>query len=279
MKALSDKQYWDSVHSQQGSDRKEVPLRNRLKDLARKILGQRSLRYYSDYLFWDVILPRYLPRQEGLKALEIGSAPGDMLVRLKETFGFVPYGVEYSKEGAELNRKIFSEHNIDPSNVIEADFFSENFQERYEGHFDIVLSFGFIEHFTDVEDVISRHIKVLAKGGHLVVAIPNLRGFNYFLGCVFNRKILKMHNIGIMQKKVFCGLFDSKLLEEKFCNHYGTFDFGMFNTEQDSPLRFLLGFCKMWQAVFNAVFPRLFGDKGLESGFFSPYLLFIGVKK
>ncbi len=81
------------------------------------------MRYYSDYLLWDVIFPRYLPRREGLKVVEIGSAPGDTLVRLKETFSFIPYGVEYSPQGAELNRKTFREHNIDASNVIEADFF------------------------------------------------------------------------------------------------------------------------------------------------------------
>jgi SAM-dependent methyltransferase len=247
--------------------------------LAKSILGERCLRYYSDYLLWDVILPKYLPRQEGLKVLEIGSAPGDTLVRLKETFGYIPYGVEYSEPGAKLNREIFTGHGIDPSNVIQADFFSPEFQDKYRGYFDIVLSNGFIEHFTNVEDVIRGHINVLAKGGHLVVIIPNLRGMNYFLCYVFNRKIPAMCNIKIMRKDEFRRLFGEEFLQSKFCGYYGTFDFGVFNTEQGSPLRFLLGLCKVWQAIFNAVFPRLFRDKGAESSFFSPYLIFIGIKK
>ncbi|MFH1371294.1 MAG: class I SAM-dependent methyltransferase [Planctomycetota bacterium] len=279
MNRLSDRSYWDLVHIHQASDRKTGLPSKKLHLLAKSILGERCLRYYSDYLLWDVILPRHLPKQKGLKVLEVGSAPGDTLVRLKETFGYIPYGVEYSQPGAELNRRKFIEHNINPSNVIQADFFSPEFQDKYRGYFDIVLSSGFIEHFTNVEDVIRGHINVLAKGGHLVVIIPNLRGINYFLGYVFNRKVLPMHNMTIMRKKEFRWLFNAELMECKLCDYFGTFDFGVFNTPEGSPLRFLLGFCKMWQAIFNAAFPRLFGDKGAESSFFSPYLIFIGVKK
>jgi SAM-dependent methyltransferase len=279
MNRLSDRSYWDSVHIHQASDRKTGLQGRKLQRLAKSILGERCLRYYSDYLLWDVILPRHLPKQKGLKVLEVGSAPGDTLVRLKETFGFIPYGVEYSKSGVELNRRMFSEHDIDPSNVIQADFFSPDFHDRYRGYFDIVLSSGFIEHFTDVGDVVQRHINVLKKGGHLVVIIPNLRGINYFLGYVFNKEILPMHNMTIMRKEKFCRLFDAEILECKFCEYYGTFDFGLFNTKEGSPLRFLHGFCKMCQAFLNVIFSVLFKNKGAESGFFSPYLIFIGVKK
>lgn len=279
MNRLSDRSHWDSVHIHQASDRKTGLQGKKLQLLAKSILGERCLRYYSDYLLWDVILPRHLPKQKGLKVLEVGSAPGDTLVRLKETFGYIPYGVEYSEPGVELNRRTFVEHDIDPSNVIQADFFSTDFHDRYRGYFDIVLSAGFIEHFTAVEDVVHRHINVLKKGGHLVVIIPNLRGINYFLSYVFNSKILAMCNIRIMRKGEFRRLFDAELLECEFCDYFGTFDFGVFNTPEGSPLRFLLGFCKMWQAIFNAAFPRLFRDKGAESSFFSPYLIFIGIKK
>jgi ubiquinone/menaquinone biosynthesis C-methylase UbiE len=279
MKELSDKRYWDLVHNQQASQGRESFLRNRLKLLAKGILGDRCLRYYSDYLLWDVILPRHLPKQKGLKVLEVGSSPGDNLVRLKETFDYIPYGVDYSEPGVKLNREIFTEHGIDPSNVIQADFFSPEFQNKYRECFNIVLSVGFIEHFTDVEDVIHRHINVLAKGGHLVVIIPNLRGINHFLSDAFNKKVLTICNTKIMQKDEFRQLFGEEFLESKICKYYGTFDFGLFNTPEGSPLRFLLGFCKMWQAILNAVFPLLFRDKGAESSFFSPYLIFIGVKK
>jgi 2-polyprenyl-3-methyl-5-hydroxy-6-metoxy-1,4-benzoquinol methylase len=279
MNELSDKNYWDSVHDNQALEKKTGSSREKLKLLAKKLLGERCLRYYSDYLLWDVILPKYLPPKKGLKVVEIGSAPGEMLIRLKESFGFIPYGIEYSESGVELNRKNFIEHNIDPTNVIHADFLSPEFQEKYKDCFDIVFSAGFIEHFTNTREVVSKHVDLLTKGGHLVVIIPNLRGINYFLAYVFHKEILPMHNTTIMRKSEFCGLFDAKLLDTKLCEYYGTFDFGLFNTKEGSPLRFLHGFCKMCQAFLNVIFPALFKNKGAESSFFSPYLIFIGVKK
>jgi SAM-dependent methyltransferase len=278
MNELSDKKYWDSVHDHQALDSKISPKREILKLSAKKILGEKCLRYYSDYLLWDVILPKYLPHDKGLKVIEIGSAPGETLVRLKDSFGFIPYGVEYSESGVELNRKTFLAHNIDPFNVIHADFFSSKFQEDYKSCFNIVLSVGFIEHFDNVKDVIDKHINLLANGGTLIVIIPNLRGINYLLGYLFHKEIMPIHNLTIMRKKEFSELFDSQLLDTSLCGYYGTFDFGLFNTKEGSPLRFLLSFCKMCQAVLNSLFPLLFKNKGAESSFFSPYLIYIGTK-
>lgn len=279
MNVLSDKSYWDSIHNQQSSERGGSFLWNKFKFLAKKILGPKCLCYYSDYLLWDVILPTYLPKQKGLKVLEIGSAPGETLVKLKQKFDYAPYGVEYSESGVELNRRIFIENGIGASNVIHADFLSSEFQQKYIECFDIVISVGFIEHFTNVEEIVKGHINVLAKGGHLVIIIPNLSGLNYLLSVFFNRQLMKMHNRKIMNKNVFCNLFDDKLLDVKLCKYFGTFDFGLFNTKKGSPLKFLLNFCKLIQAFLNVLFPFFFKDKGAESAFFSPYLIFIGIKK
>ena len=163
--------------------------------------------------------------------------------------------------------------------MIRADFLSDEIQEQYTGRFDIVISQGFIEHFDDVEDVIERHIDLLAQGGYLIVGIPNLRGANYSLQWIFNKELLSMHNIDIMGKREFLRLFDTERLSTLFCDYYGTFNFGLFISKGNSPLRFVLICCKIFQLMLNVVFRVLFRTKGAESGLFSPYLLFIGVKK
>jgi 2-polyprenyl-3-methyl-5-hydroxy-6-metoxy-1,4-benzoquinol methylase len=71
---------------------------------------------------------------EGAKVVEVGSAPGEHLVRLKQRFGLTP------REA-----------------------------------FDVVLSGGFIEHFTDVAAIVQKHLQLLKPGGRLVVMIPNLK--------------------------------------------------------------------------------------------------------
>ena len=170
-----------------------------------------------------------MPKNEGAKALVVGSAPGDFLVRLCNTFRFTPYGVEYSEPGVIQNRKIFDLHGIEPNNVICADFFDETFHQKYKGYFDIVISRGFIEHFTDVEDVINKHLNILAQGGCLIVSIPNLnrRSFYGAWSSLFDKERLQIHNLDIMSKDAFTELFDRSDLSALFChpkNHTGQYN-------------------------------------------------------
>jgi 2-polyprenyl-3-methyl-5-hydroxy-6-metoxy-1,4-benzoquinol methylase len=274
MEKLTEKDYWDHIHESCVLEARGHPLKEALKALITKLFGRRCLRPYADYLLWDIIYKKYMPKTKGAKVLEIGSAPGHHLVRLSQTFGFVPYGIEYSDVGAELNRKLFSLYGIDPENVIHADFLSNEFHREHKGRFDIVLSTGFIEHFTDVEDIIEKHINLLNTGGYLFISVPNLRGINYVLQRIFSKETLSRHNTDIMQKEIFSGVFDKRELTTLFCGYYGTFDLGLFIYRK----KYVQSFCKALQLILNMLFFILFRDKGAESNLFSPYLIFIGVK-
>ena len=273
MAKLTQKEYWDAIHKAKAAKRK------RFKILAIGFFEKNFVRSYADYLLWDVIYKKYLPKTKGAKILEIGSAPGNNLVRLSQQFGFTPYGVEYSESGAQLNRKVFISNNISPDNVIHADFLSDDFQKQYSGYFDIVISAGLIEHFEDVDNIIEKHINLLTDGGCLIVSIPNLRGVNYLWQRLFNKDLLAMHNLDIMQKRKFSKLFNKASLSALFCDYYGTFNFGLFIAKQTSGLRFMLTCCKVLQLILNLLFRLFFRKGGVESGLFSPYLLFIGIKK
>ena len=279
MGKLTEKEYWDSIHKAKVAKRKRYSVKGNLEILATRFLENNFARSYADYLLWEVIYKKFMPKIKVAKVLEVGSAPGNNLVRLSKRFGFIPYGVEYSESGVELNRKVFISNNINPNNVIHADFLSDDFQKQYSSYFDIAMSAGFIEHFEDVGDVIEKHINLLTEDGYLIVSIPNLRGANYILQWIFNKELLSLHNINIMQKSEFSQIFDKVCLSTLFCDYYGTFNFGLFITKGNSPLRFVLTSCKILQLVLNMVFRLLFRNGGVESRLFSPYLLFIGVKK
>ena len=284
---LDKKEYWDTLYKLKALEgRRQTFLDNNLKRTIKTLFGKNLFNYikeyvlrsYSDYILWDVIYKKYLPDTKGLKALEIGSAPGDKIVRLNRTFGFIPYGVEYSGYGVALNRNAFSLHGINPDNVIHADFLSEEFLARYAGYFDIVISNGVIEHFIDVKKTIEKHINLLAKGGCLVVSIPNFKGVNYIFARLFHKWFLQMHNLSIMDKKAFAGLFSRKDLRALFCGYYGVFNFGLFDNVKNSRLTYvILYFCNALQLILNAAFRLLCRDKQAENGFFSPYLIFIGI--
>jgi SAM-dependent methyltransferase len=290
---LSKKEDWEVIHESQkmtsvsvvgGKDlaSEHLPLKNKLLRSVKRRLGPDVLNRmssYQDYLLWEVIFKRYLSDiQPGANVLEIGSAPGEFLVKFKQQYGGVPYGVDYSNTGVQLNRQVFIAHQIDPENVIQADFFSDELHERYKQAFDVVISIGFIEHFDDVDAVLEKHLSLLASGGHLIISIPNFRGVNKQLLRLFSRELISTHNLDIMRKQRFARLFQKPGLSPLFCAYYGTFNFYLFLTGKYSRLRFILTLFSKLQPVLNLLFRVVLKDRGLESRFFSPALLFIGKK-
>jgi SAM-dependent methyltransferase len=235
---------------------------------------------YAESLAWDVIYPAQLPQKAGLKVLEVGSAPGTNLVRMKSAFGYEPYGIEYTKSGAKQNREMFARYGIDPNNVIEADFFSDDVAARFKGAFDVVFSAGFIEHFTDPDRVIDRHVDLVADGGILMISIPNLRGLNYALTKAVNPRILGVHNLSIMDGQAFRGLFRNRPLRPLYCDYYGTINLRLVFSDNKYLKRVVERGFGTAQLMLNLLLDQILMKRGkrLESRYTSPYLLYIGQK-
>jgi 2-polyprenyl-3-methyl-5-hydroxy-6-metoxy-1,4-benzoquinol methylase len=288
MATLSQQEHWDGVHKGEEESlaatsepvmRGTRSLRKRVAQVLKGLLGDdlvRGMSSYDEYLLWDVIFPRHLPELRGTKVLEVGSAPGEFLVKFGRKYQCTPYGVEYSERGVALNKRVFSSSGFPPENVIYADFFSPEFQERHRGFFDVVISRGFIEHFTDVESVLQKHMNLLRPGGYLVMSIPNLQGVNYALVRLFHKEVIDIHNLKIMQKEAFARLFETTGVQRLFCDYYGTFSFCLFNVKEGSAMRHALALSHRLQPVLNLAFHSIFRDKSMESAAFSPSLLFIG---
>lgn len=276
MKRLVPKEWWDSWYEQSRTCSKPRAPR---KTFTTTRLGK-YFCHYSDYLLWDVMLKKYLPRTKSARVLEVGSAPGDFLVRLHKKYGFIPYGVEHSEPGVVQNRKLFSLYNIDPDNVIHADFFDDKFHRRFRQYFDIVVSRGFIEHFTDVEGVIDKHLNLLADGGYLIVSIPNLSRRSIYGACssLSDSERLDMHNLDIMSKQTFSELFDRRGLSALYCDYCGTLRLSLLASSDKFLLRLALSACHRLQVLLNPIFRLVLRDKGFESMRFSPFLLYIGLK-
>ena len=280
MSKLSDKQYWDSLYQRNRSASRPGGSEDFCqKRSIEELLRASPFRGYADYLLWERIYPKFLSNKEGAKVVEIGSAPGNELVRLHKVFGLVPYGIEYSEAGVELNRSVFVRHGLEPENIIHADFLAGEIEKRFEGYFDVVISNGFIEHFDNPKEVVGKHINLLKKGGHLIISIPNARGFNYAMQYFLDNSVLRIHNIGIMEKGEFEKLFDDERLSPRYCGYYGTLNFNLFMAKKRTIGWFVLMFSKIIQIPLNALFRLLLGKHGAESKTFSPYLIFIGVRK
>lgn len=137
---------------------------------------------------------RFLPSGQGKKLIEIGAAPGRWLVFFNKKLGYAVDGVEYVPSAC---RK--TEENLEvcgtPGTVFQQDFFQNDLPKH---SYDVVMSLGFIEHFTDLKPVAAGHIALLKANGLLVLGVPNLRGIHGAAERVLDPDTLASHNLSIM---------------------------------------------------------------------------------
>ena len=278
MKKLTDKDYWESIYEVQSESSSRIKLL--LRKLASTSFFNFFFRAYYDYLLWDHVFPESIESlHSGQLVIEIGSAPGDFLVRFSKRFGFTPFGIEYTTYGASQNRKAFINNDLNPNNVIEQDFFSDEFIFQNKEKFDLVISRGFIEHFENLDDVIRRHVELIKPGGLLIVLIPNLRGIYWLWTRIFNPEQLKLHNLEIMKLDSFSRLFELDNISSLKCSYFGTFGFWLFTAPKESKfVNFIIRLLLILQLFLNFIFRVFFGKKGFETSMFSPNLIYIGRK-
>ena len=238
---LTKKQFWNSRHeicSQPGSTRAYTSkgLFRQFVDNARRRRGAQVGQSFSNFALIN-LLKAHLPVHPDWTVIEIGCAPGGNLVDLHRLFGYEPYGIEYSHTGVISTLETFRKYGFDTANVIEADFFDQEFHNRFRGNFDVVFSTGFIEHFDPPDEVLSLQVNLLKPGGYLVCVIPNLFGLFYPFLWLCARDILKAHNCRLMKKSTFRRAFEPLCLDTKFCGHVGAFQFYGSSLKHEHNLR------------------------------------------
>jgi len=175
-------------------------------------------------------------------ALEVGCAPGRWLAFLYKELGLIPSGIEYSKAGIEVTIKNLNLLNVKYDKIYNGDFFSL----KPSSSFDVVISLGFIEHFSNPDEVIESHLRWLKPSGTLVLGVPNFNGINFLLQKIFDEEILKAHNLNIMSTEYFKNIASRYDLRIRFLDYIGSFEPSLIivkpgrrNIEQYTALAFL----------------------------------------
>lgn len=165
---------------------------------------------------FDHILKQYLPVSDKMTCLEIGAIPGGFLAYFNKEFKYKITGIDFAE-----NKSVFDEtmkiNKIRDYKFISADIKNIKTNKKY----DIVSSFGFIEHFDNYEDIINKHIELLAEGGYLVISLPNFRNLQYIYRVLFDKHNLKIHNLDSMKINKLNSIIASKGLKKIFSGHLG----------------------------------------------------------
>ncbi len=244
---LTKKQYWDAFWN-----KIEIP---------KKV----DLSFPNDF-YITRILNRYLTKNETKIAFEVGCAPGKWLIYLAENFGYRVEGCEYLESASKKTNDNLEMCSISNFHIYTSDFLDFNPDKKY----DVVLSLGFVEHFSDTDSLCKKHVDILKPGGILIIGIPKFTGINQLIAKFldnFNEiKIIQEHNLGIMNLNYFNDLGDKIKCKKLFVNTIGGFEPALFDIS-NAPLWFWLCF-----QLINIFLNNIFFRK-LNLGFYSGYIM------
>jgi SAM-dependent methyltransferase len=208
-------------------------------------------------------------RLAGVKGdvFEVGCAPGKWLAFMGKTFGMCASGIEYSKAGMEATVRNFRMLGLPVDAILTGDFFQVEPQAR----FDVVMSYGFIEHFDDPDAVVERHLRWLKPGGTLVLGVPNFNGVYRPIQRILDRSILDKHNLDIMNLEYFRRLAERFSLRLDYLDYIGSLEPSLPIAKRGygNPAQFLVK-CVLRAAVAIRRAPAL---DGFNNRYISSYIL------
>ncbi len=216
-----------------------------------------------DYVFGD-ILAGIIKQKNAKTAIELGGFPGYYAIYLKiyqnlETT-LLDYFIHEGLVNELLNANGLKQGDI---NIIEADLFNYIPEQQY----DIVLSFGLIEHFADTKGIIKTHLSFLKPGGTLFITLPNFIGVNGWVQRKFDRENYDKHYIQSMNPALLANYCRELGLKNVEAYYHGGFSIWLENKAHQSAIT--KGFVRsLWFAgkVISKLIP-------VQSKLMSPYIV------
>jgi SAM-dependent methyltransferase len=216
-----------------------------------------------NYVFGD-ILAKVIAEKGVKNAIELGGFPGYYAIYLKKYQQLQTSLLDYFIH-PELVNKLLTVNDLEPGdiNIIEADLFTYEPAEKY----DMVLSFGLIEHFNDTKFIINEHLKFLKPGGTLFITLPNFKSINGWVQRNFDKENYDKHNINSMDFDLLKTACNDLGLKDIEAYYHGKFSVWLENkSEQSSIAKALVKAIWLTGKVFTKIVP-------VESRAMSPYIV------
>jgi 2-polyprenyl-3-methyl-5-hydroxy-6-metoxy-1,4-benzoquinol methylase len=222
-------------------------------------VGKHDIKPYLDIPFQD-IFQRFV--HTGGDLFEVGCYPGSFSIYLAENYKYRVSGIDFYPSYKERIIPELLNKGLQVGEYIEGDFL----EYRPKSQYDLVCSFGFIEHFIDIEDIIRRHIDLVKVGGTLILTCPNFKGANYVLHKLLDEENLFHHNLDAMDLNLWKNILEGHNMQILFQDFYGTFGFWGGNNIKSKWKKFVVNLTSLVCNCGNTAFNH-------PSSTFSPYLV------
>jgi SAM-dependent methyltransferase len=161
-------------------------------------LNELNSWYYQDNRWEHPLALSFLNSPD--KILEIGSGDGFFIKLCKKN-------KINDITGLELNTAAAAKAALEGNTIINETI--QDHSEKHAGEYDVVCNFQVLEHIVDIRSFIEASLKVLKKGGKMIIAVPNNNPY-LFEWDDYHTLNLPPHHAGLWNKAVF------KKLEEIF---------------------------------------------------------------
>jgi len=156
----------------------------------------------------------------GRSAIANGCYPGRYLAVLGR-LGYEVNGIDYCKQVEDMPAAL-KEMCCRVGAFWKTDF--EHFSP--ERQFDVVASFGFLEHFDNFEDMVRKHAGLVCNGGYLVLEVPNFFGaFQHWLHANFDQQSYERHYSPAMDVENLARIVEREGFAVLYKGYFGDFDF------------------------------------------------------
>ena len=158
--------------------------------------------------------------------VEIGCARSAWLPYFAKEFGFSVSGIDYSEDGCQQSEFILDREGVDGA-ILCADVFSP--PAEVIGAFDVLISFGVMEHFQDTSGAARAFAECLKPGGMIITVIPNMVGLLGRLQRVVDKAVYDIH-VPLDRETLAQAHSDAGLTVER-CQYFLFLNLGVINME------------------------------------------------
>lgn len=193
-------------------------------DSSYKVIGEnvKSLIDFNDAVTkWLYKYVHAVKDGEHKAVFEIGCYPGRYLYHFGK-LGYQLNGIDFSSEMNEHFNNWLKSEGFAVNEMVKQDIFSFQATSLY----DVTASFGFIEHFSNFDELIELHIKLTNPGGIIIISVPDFANpFQYFFHRLTDKKLMDIHNLKAMKPAAWRAAVKKHNVEVLFDGHFGGFDF------------------------------------------------------
>jgi 2-polyprenyl-3-methyl-5-hydroxy-6-metoxy-1,4-benzoquinol methylase len=168
-------------------------------------------------------IEQWIPMAEKKTCFELGCYPGQFLGVFGE-LGYSLNGIDLSPEVLNKLPEWLQNCGFSVGNFAQADIWDYTPNVP----FNVVCSFGLIEHFENWGELIRRHIEMCAKGGLVVITTPNFRGkAQLLMRTLVDGDNLRGHNLDAMRPDAWREVAVDMGCKVLYSGYIGNFDFWM----------------------------------------------------